>query len=213
MIFYVLAPWIVCALYTSFENLGDIDFYNDYHDHLCISYMYNTHRVNDYGWRWHQDVGLSCVVGLFRKASPQPWNGPMQHSTLDADRGYEPKQEVATEGPAEVSLDQAFNKITEILRTLLERRALRGEDEALERFLKFQPPTFLVRQSRTRRLNNGRSKWKTSSKHCNTQRSKRWNLQPSDWEALLVTSVSESRKGGRARIKNGHGADSLRPSE
>jgi hypothetical protein len=37
---------------------------------------------------------------------------------------------------------QAFGKITKILQSLIENRGPREEDEALEKFLKFQPLTF-----------------------------------------------------------------------
>jgi hypothetical protein len=46
------------------------------------------------------------------------------------------------EGPTEVTVGQVFNKMAEILQNLTKRRAPCGEDMALERFLKFQPPTF-----------------------------------------------------------------------
>jgi hypothetical protein len=45
-------------------------------------------------------------------------------------------------GPAEVTVEQTFNKMVEILQNRTERRAPHGEDVVLERFLKFQPPTF-----------------------------------------------------------------------
>jgi hypothetical protein len=43
----------------------------------------------------------------------------------------------------EVSINQIFGKIIEILQTMTERRGPRVEDEALEYFLKFQPPIFV----------------------------------------------------------------------
>jgi hypothetical protein len=43
----------------------------------------------------------------------------------------------------EVLINQIFKKMMEILQTVTERRGPRGEDEALERFLKFQPPIFV----------------------------------------------------------------------
>jgi hypothetical protein len=42
-----------------------------------------------------------------------------------------------------VSINQIFRKMIEILQTVTERRGLRGEDEAVECFLKFQPPIFV----------------------------------------------------------------------
>jgi hypothetical protein len=43
----------------------------------------------------------------------------------------------------EISINHIFGKMTKILQTVTERRGPRGEDEALERFLKFQPPIFV----------------------------------------------------------------------
>jgi hypothetical protein len=43
----------------------------------------------------------------------------------------------------EVSINQIFGKMIEILQTVTERYGPRGEDETLERFLKFQPPIFI----------------------------------------------------------------------
>jgi hypothetical protein len=43
----------------------------------------------------------------------------------------------------EESIIQIFRKKVETLQTVTERRGLRGEDEALECFLKFQPPIFV----------------------------------------------------------------------
>jgi hypothetical protein len=49
---------------------------------------------------------------------------------------------MALESPAEATVGQAFAKMAEILQTLTDRKTPQGEDAALERFLKFQPPTF-----------------------------------------------------------------------
>jgi hypothetical protein len=43
----------------------------------------------------------------------------------------------------EVSINQIFGKMTEILQTVTERREPRGEDEIVECFLKFQPRIFV----------------------------------------------------------------------
>jgi hypothetical protein len=43
----------------------------------------------------------------------------------------------------EVSIKQIFGKVTKILQIVIERWRHRGEDEALERFLKFKPPIFV----------------------------------------------------------------------
>jgi hypothetical protein len=62
----------------------------------------------------------------------------------------------------EVSINQIFGKMTKILQTVTERRGPRGEDEALERFLKFQLPIFVGRQKKTISLRRGWKVWKTS---------------------------------------------------
>jgi hypothetical protein len=43
----------------------------------------------------------------------------------------------------EVSINQVFRKMTEILKSITEKKRPKGEDEALECFLKFQPPLFM----------------------------------------------------------------------
>jgi hypothetical protein len=43
----------------------------------------------------------------------------------------------------EVSINQILGKMTKILRSVTERQGPRGEDEALEYFLKFQLPIFV----------------------------------------------------------------------
>jgi hypothetical protein len=43
----------------------------------------------------------------------------------------------------EVSINQIFGKMIEILQTVTERCGPRGKDEALECFLKFQPHIFV----------------------------------------------------------------------
>jgi hypothetical protein len=74
--------------------------------------------------------------------SSTPDYGTMQHFTPHATLGLGPEPEIPQEGPAEVTGGQTFNKMAEILQNLTERRAPQGEDMALERFLKFQHPTF-----------------------------------------------------------------------
>jgi hypothetical protein len=81
-----------------------------------------------------------------------PNYSPRQHPTPKANQEHKPELEIAPKGPAEVIVGQAFNRMTKILQTLSKRRALKGEDAALERFLKFQPPTFFSKAEQDQKV-------------------------------------------------------------
>jgi hypothetical protein len=56
---------------------------------------------------------------------------------------YEEEETVGIENVEEISLNQVFGKMIEIMQSMTERKGPRGEDKVLERFLKFQPPIFV----------------------------------------------------------------------
>jgi hypothetical protein len=117
-----------------FENLGDINFYNICYDYICIAYTFGTPRVTTCAKMAPKHRAATRNTITQESESTTLDHRVMQHATPEADPGYKPEQEMAAA--------QAFNKIVEILQNLIERRAPRGEDVALERFLKFQPLTF-----------------------------------------------------------------------
>jgi hypothetical protein len=79
-------------------------------------------------------------------------HGVMQPSTPNVNRDSSLEQDRAPEGRTEVIVVQASNKMVGILQNLIERRAPRGEETALEQFLKFQPPTSLGRAEQDQRV-------------------------------------------------------------
>jgi hypothetical protein len=94
---------------------------------LLMRRMSTGHRTNS-----HSQAPEEAGSWNPEMPPPTPDVGPECNSVLGTTQG----------GPARDAVGQALGKMADILQQMTEHKTPRGEDVALERFLKFSPPTF-----------------------------------------------------------------------